>query len=1067
MILTNWGKKISDSSIRHERLKRASGLDDLILYYCIFLILFMVISPSSLAKNAFRNEIFQFNIPRQSADVTLIAFAEQANLTLIVPFDEVRVITSNQVVGRYSIEEALSILLLGTGLEAAFNDSIRITFVSNQDTGNTMKIRKNFLSAMLGVIFGTSQVADVIAQDDTPKRGNTSLNDKTIEEVIIMGSNIRQSDKETAAPVQYIDRASMDLTSSATASDVIINLPANAGSVIHPVGGSNIGSANLNLRNLGPGSTLVLINGRRAGKSPLGDNLGNQFYDLNQLPLSMVRSLDVQTDGASAIYGSEAVAGVVNISTRKGFDGVELSYRREDSSNEANIINFAYGSNSERSSFALYATSYNAGMNYRSDFDFINERSGGTLLSTSGSPDEYQTLDPLTGARGSGKIIDPHCAEAGGIVSGGHCRYNFYDNTSPIPAAERLSFFAEFDYDLGELFTFDGVKVFGEVGYTDNKATRAFGAQVNGNGSYNGKFLIPGSHPFNFFVEGTDGLEYVDPTTAAGAQYWQANPDAAANLTTSGSLRPIGQAISGRNSEGVDIINTSDRYMFGFDAYRGDWNVSAWYQNYEHENSSLSSGRSIASALQAGLMEGTFNPFGIAYADPSFLSPKDGVSTAGHDIQRYMNEIAYTEVVGLTSSQETIDLVVSNSELFELSAGYVGFAFGFQKREETFSSTPDQLTNAGLGSIASGGFPLVDGKTSVDSVFAEFAVPVTDRIDMQLALRHEDHGDTVGTTTDPKIAVLWQMTDEMLLRTSFGSSFQAPSAIQTGGIAGSAAVDFQVANGRVTCNEPNSTTADYIPRTAAKVTGGLSPQSADNFNLGIVWQPAEKSSLSLDYWRYDYSGLIVNVQSAQSVLDADCDDGILNDPNITRGSDGVPLFIATALQNADSATTDGFDAKLSYGFSGDLGEFEFGLTLSHVLSFDAILSGVKYDVAGKRNANTNSFGSMPETSGNVSANWTRNNHKLGATIRYKDSYLQDDSSRSNKLFGKNIDSFTTLDVQYRFDSSELFGLGSWLLVGANNLTDEEPPEYGAREFFDDQVHPLRGRVLYAEVGLKF
>ena len=466
-------------------------------------------------------------------------------------------------------------------------------------------------------------------------------------------------------------------------------------------------------------------------------------------------------------------------------------------------------------------------------------------------------------------------------------------------------------------------------------------------------------------------------------------------------------------------------------------------------------------------MEGTFNPFGIAYADPSFVSPKDGVSTAGHDIQRYMNEIAYTEIVGRTSSQETVDLVISNSELFDLSTGYVGFAFGYQTREETFTSTPDQLTNAGLGSIASGGFPVVDGKTSVDSVFAELAIPVTDKIDMQLAIRHEDHGDTVGTTVDPKVAVLWQMTDEVLLRTSFGSSFQAPSAIQTGGIAGSAAVDFQVANGRVTCNDPNSTTADYIPRTAAKVTGELSPQSADNFNLGIVWQSEEKNKVSLDYWRYDYTGLIVNVQSAQSVLDNDCNDGILNDPNITRGSDGVPLFIATALQNVDSATTDGIDAKFAYGFSNDLGEFEFGLTLSHVLSFDATLSGVKYDVAGKRNAKTNSFGSMPKTSGNVNANWTKTNHNFGAIVRYKDSYLQDDSSRSNKLFGKNIDSFITLDLQYRFDSSELLGLGSWLLVGANNVTNEDPPEYGAREYFDDQVHPLRGRVLYAEVGLTF
>ena len=423
--------------------------------------------------------------------------------------------------------------------------------------------------------------------------------------------------------------------------------------------------------------------------------------------------------------------------------------------------------------------------------------------------------------------------------------------------------------------------------------------------------------------------------------------------------------------------------------------------------------------------------------------------------------------MGLTSSQKTIDVVISNSEAFALPSGYVGAAFGYQGRKEGFTSTPDTVTNAGLGSVSTGGFPLVDGQTDVDSVFAELAIPLSETINMQLAMRYEDHGDEVGTTTDPKIAVTWDLTENLLMRGSFGSSFQAPSAIQTGGIAGSAAVDFQVANGRVVCDNPTSSPADYQPRTAAKVKGKLNPQSADNFNFGLVWQTESNNSISLDYWRYDYTGLIVNVQSPQSVLDSDCDDGILNDPNITRGADGVPLFITTALQNADSAETDGLDLKLSYALTHALGEFEFDVTLSHVLSFDAMLAGERYDVAGKRNANTDSFGSMPQTSGNFRAAWTRNDHQIGATIRYKDSYLQDDSSRSNTLFGKNIDSFTTLDVQYRYDLSSLTQLGSWLMLGANNVTDEDPPEYGAREYFDDQVHPLRGRVLYAEIGLTF
>jgi iron complex outermembrane receptor protein len=917
-------------------------------------------------------------------------------------------------------------------------------------------IASSIAAALGGISSHASAQSETLTQDI-----------KSIERISVLGSNIRQIDTQSAAPVQYIGRDSIELSSIGSISDLVLNIPANAGSVVNPVSGANIGSSNFNIRNLGSGSTLVLINGRRAGKSPLSDNLGNQFYDLNQLPLSMVKSVDIQTDGASAIYGSEAVAGVVNIVTRKGFEGVEVSARYEDASNQTETINFAFGSNSDRGSFGLYATAYNGSINYRSDFDFIVERSGGALTSSSGSPDEYRTLDPITNEFGSNKVIDPFCAEAGQVVDGNNCRYNFFDHTSPIPKNNRLSIFAEFDYDLGEVFGFEEIKTYGEISYARNTTTRAFGPQINGNGEYNGRFLITSSHPFNFFVEDANGLQYVDPTTATGAEFWQQNPGAAANLTTSGSFRPIGAAIAGRNGNGNDYVNNSDRHMIGIDAFRGDWSVSAWYQKYEHENRFIAEGDSIASALQAGLMNGTLNPFGIAYALPEFVSPKNGFSTAGHDIERYNSEIGYITINERTSSQQTVDFVVSNGEIFELDAGYLGIAFGYQNRKETFTFTPDRITSSGLGSVASSRSLLVDGETAVDSVFVELAIPAMENLDLQLALRYEDHGEEIGTTTDPKIAALYKLTDDLLLRASFGSSFQAPTAIQTGGITSSAGVDFLTANGQVTCSTNNAQPGDFISDTSARVIGKLSPQSADNFNLGIVWQPTDKSSVSVDYWQYDYKGLIVNAQSAQAVLDSDCNDGILNDPNITRASDGVPLFIATSLENADSAKTDGIDAKFSYGFANDIGTFDVNLTLSYVMSFEAVLSGAKVDVAGRRNANTDSFGTMPELSGNVSAKWAKENHQAIVTFRYTDSYLQDDAARSNSLLGQNINSFTTLDFQYRYDASELTGIESWLMIGANNLTDKNPPRYGARPFFDEEAHSIRGRVLYAEIGVRF
>lgn len=920
---------------------------------------------------------------------------------------------------------------------------------------------RSILSISIGIALG-SITPFAFSQDSA-----NGVNEESIEKIMILGSNIRRTDATGAAPVQSISRENIELTSIGTISDLVINIPANAGSVVNPVSGSNIGSSNFNLRNLGPGSTLVLINGRRAGKSPLSDSLGNQFYDLNQLPLSMIKTVDVQTDGASAIYGSEAVAGVVNLQTRKGFEGLEISARYEDASNKTKTFNFALGTNSDKGSFAAYATVYKADINYRSDLDFIVERSGGSLTSSSGSPDEYVTLDPLTNERGSSKIIDPHCAEAHGFISGNTCRYNFFDHTSPVPKDNRFTAFTEFDYSLDEILGFEDVTVFGELSYSNNKATRAIGPQTNSNGPHDGKFLIPSEHPFNFFVEEEGNLQYIDPTTAEGATFWQENSDAAANLTTSGSFRPIGESIAGRNSTGSDFTNESDRHMIGLETYRGDWNISAWYQSYQHKTIGEEAGNSIASSLQNALMNGNLNPFGIAYADPEFISPKDGQSSAGHDIETYYRDIAHTETETRTSSQRTFDFIVSNSELMELGDGYIGVALGYQKRKETYTFMPDILLNAGLGNSSSTSFPSVNGKTDVDSYFVEVALSPIDDLEIQVALRYENHGDEVGTTTDPKIAALWHLSEEVSFRGSYGSSFQAPSAIQTGGIAGSTGVDFEMINGRVTCEIPGSESADFIAGTAAKVTGKLKPQSADNINLGLIWQPNSNSFMSVDYWRYDYKGLIVNSESAQTVLDNDCNDGILNDPNIIRGSDGVPLFIATSLENSDSAITDGIDAKFNYEFDTNLGDINLGMTISYVLSFDTVIGNTKINAAGKRNANTDSFGAMPKLNFNVSSKWSNNNHKAIVTLRYKDSYLQDDSARNNTLYGKDIDSFMTVDVQYTYDLSELINTNGWLTVGANNLLDENPPEYGARPYYDDEVHPIRGRVMYLELGLKF
>jgi iron complex outermembrane recepter protein len=179
-----------------------------------------------------------------------------------------------------------------------------------------------------------------------------------------------------------------------TINDFVGNLPANTGSQLSNVGTKNpnlIGAANFILRNLGAGSTLVLINGRRAGKSPLADSLGNQFFDLNTLPTAVVNRVDIQTDGASAIYGSEAVAGVLNVITKLGFKGVEINTRADFGISDSNGLDIAYGNKNDRGAFAIYGSYFKSEKTFNTDFDFLVrrliDRDGNGLVDTAANGD--------------------------------------------------------------------------------------------------------------------------------------------------------------------------------------------------------------------------------------------------------------------------------------------------------------------------------------------------------------------------------------------------------------------------------------------------------------------------------------------------------------------------------------------------------------------------------------------------------------------------------------------------------------------------------------------------------
>jgi iron complex outermembrane recepter protein len=936
-------------------------------------------------------------------------------------------------------------------------------------------------SLLVGLSFGSPALAQDAA--DAVDSETASEESENAQAIVVTGSNIRRSGYNERAPVQVFGEDSSELNVATTINEFVGNLPANTGSMLSNVGTKNpnlIGASNFNLRNLGAGSTLVLINGRRAGKSPLADPLGNQFYDLNTLPTAVVSRVDIQTDGASAIYGSEAVAGVVNIVTKLGFEGVELNARTDFGISDSHGFDLAVGAKNDRGAFAIYGSYFKSQKTFNTDFGFLVDRlidrngdglvdttaNGAAVnsrfLSTSGAPDEYRNF--ATGVPTGTAVIDPDCAGAGGYVVAPNCLYDFAEQSGPIAGERRYSGFAEFRYELGEdLLGSDSISLFGEMGITQNKANRAAGPLTAPAGPTGGKYTIPANHPFNYFVASGTSIRWAPGCfdTIAGNEGGTCVPVA---VTTRDQLRPLGQSVSGRNAPADSTFtNESQRYLLGLNAEYGNWNIGAWAQRHSHQSVRSVPGNFVRSRLQAALNDGTLNPFGSAEATPNAVSLRNPSVTAGND---YAELEAYgaltTLVTKRKATQKSYDLLISNGELFALPGGSAGIAIGFQRREETFRFDPDPNTDGAAPD------PTIIGNTAVNSVFAEVVLPIVEGLEVQAAIRYEDHGSVVGKTVDPKFAVRYDATPWLAFRGSYGTSFQAPSSNQQGGIVNSGSVNYRTVGGVATCG--GADLSSFIVAQIGRPVGTLKPQSAKNLNLGVVVQSGGFDA-SLDYWRYNYSNLIVNTQNAQAVLDSTCA-GVANglpprqSDLVTRTPNGQPTEITLALQNADKAVTDGVDIALSYRAETGIGKLGARVAMTYVNRFAFTTGVVTSELAGNRNFLSGSFGSLPRWRGNLTGTFENGDHEAFAVVRYTNAYKNDDPV--GLVTVPRIKKFITVDAQYSYSLERLIKQDAQLTFGVKDIFDSNPPDVGDnRPGFDEQVHSPRGRVFYVGAGLKF
>ncbi|HSG66062.1 MAG TPA: TonB-dependent receptor [Gammaproteobacteria bacterium] len=896
---------------------------------------------------------------------------------------------------------------------------------------------------------------------------------QTIEEIVVTGSYIgRPTQADSPAPLRVITQDDINDLGVNEIGDVIERLTINTGSQNNPdafTQNFTTGTSNVNLRGLGVSSTLVMINGRRQTQSAIATDRGENFVDTSSLPPMIVFDrIETLKDGATALYGSDAVAGVVNFITRSDFVGfdLELDYQAVDAHpQEDSRISGLFGAGDGPTHFLAAFSFLDRAMLTTND----RRLSGPTDdLSRAGNPGSFvvPTLpgNPAyasvwTGAFDSDLngvadavqpqlgypavlganvpvFADPDCEAIAaqdpkvvpaiaasvpspvGAIPIGLCQFDFGSYYSIVPEEQRQSAYFSLAHDFS-----DRVEGFVELHVANNEATR--------NNSPSFPFAdfptVFATHPDNPY--GTD-VRFIGRVKGAGGQAVQSVHD-------SDTWR-LAASLSGD-------IDAAWGWELGLQTSRNEFFVAApdvLVDRFDYAMQGLGGPGCDPLTGTPGVGDcAYFNPFGSALTGTGTVNSP----ALFDDLIAFLSFDAESELT-------TLDGLVTG-ELGELAGNPIGIAIGAQLRDASLSYDYNENANRDNFLFLVGNPDFADDR-DVSALFAELALPFSETVDVQLAARYEDYGDGVDST-DPKASILWRPTDDFSLRASVGTSFRAPSLYQA----------FGTQTSLAELVDPDAGTTQFYPVRAQPNPSGepLQPEGADVLNLGFSWFLTDALEIGIDYWSFDYTNVIIQ-QNPQAILDAAAAGDTQAQSQVVRDPQtDLLLRVDTYYDNASSLKTDGFDFQISYlREAGNAGDFLLGAEATYVASYDAVdPQAGTIDGAGKRNFR-NFATSVPEIRATAFANWSRGNHGANLYVNYIDSYIDDEGGPSAL---ETIASYVTVDAQYNFRFSG--DRGPAISVGAINLLDEDPPRVTTNGGYDSKVHDPRGRLFYARAVFAF
>ena len=745
------------------------------------------------------------------------------------------------------------------------------------------------------------------------------------------------------------------------------------------------------------------------------------FVNTNSIPVVALERVEVLKEGAAAVYGSDAVAGVVNYIFRRDFTGVEF----EMSSQEADIsgqtddrVSVIWGAENGNTNFVLAASILDRSPMSGADFNPSLAQLGISGLGTS-----FLLFGPSTVASGPyagtyapfENVPDPSCVANQGILipqaSGQRCGFVYGPRFNVVNDEDHTSMYGSFKTLLanGNGLEIDYMST--SIDVNDNPQSPSYPAL---------SYLSPA----NAIMPGTGGNPFGVPVLWLGRALGSAFPSPIAPRENETDRFSIG-------------LNGSFDNGFDWDAHYTVSSEDAYGQQPDTSTSRFSAAIKGNGGSAGNQTWDLFTPSN---------NSADLIKWISTNQQTWTNtELAVFDFL-MTGSVGNIDIASGlqfRDESFDIARGASSIA-KFDAAGNITEPADLLFLGGGLESTAS---------RNATALFIEGSMNPSDRLEVKGALRYEDLES--DSSVDPKIAFRYQASDELALRASFSTSFREASLAQLT----STNISLQGIQDYNADGSAKGGTA-FI-RIAQANNPNLAPEESDNMNIGAIWNPTDKLSMKLDYWAIDYTN-VITIESAQGKVAANP-----LDPDVKRTAGGTLTGVTTKYFNAANVNTSGLDFESTYDFDTSFGQAQVGVNMMHMFEYEIPVGNTTKDVVGLFN-HDNFARSLPDTKAVFHAALNSGNNSLSLFGRYTGDYKTTrplDATATARGFSQSIDSFFTVDLMNSYlvemNDSELK-----LSLGITNMFDEEVPlVYDAANWsYDAKHHDPRGRMIY--IGFK-